>query len=44
VPLSKTENGVITDDTRIKEALPTISFLVDHGAKGLVEQHNKSRR
>ena len=34
VPLSKTENGVITDDTRIKEALPTISFLVNHGAKG----------
>lgn len=34
VPLSKTDSNVITDDTRIKEALPTINFLVKHGAKG----------
>jgi 3-phosphoglycerate kinase len=33
VPLSKTEPGKITDDTRIREALPTINFLVKAGAK-----------
>ena len=30
VPLS---NGVITDDLRIQAALPTLRYLVDHGAK-----------
>lgn len=36
VPLSKTDSSVITDDTRIKEALPTINFLIGQGAKGKV--------
>ena len=38
VPLSKKDNS-ITDDTRIKEAIPTIKFLVDHGAKVLLSSH-----
>ncbi len=33
------ENGVITDDTRIKESLPTIKYLVDHGAQVVVCSH-----
>lgn len=36
VPL---ENGVITDDTRIRETLPTIKFLVDKGAKVILASH-----
>ena len=32
VPLSK-KDGTITDDTRIREALPTINFLTKNGAK-----------
>lgn len=32
VPLG--ENREITDDTRIKAALPTIQYLLDNGAKG----------
>lgn len=36
VPLSKTDSSVITDDTRIKEALPTINYLIKHGAKGKI--------
>lgn len=39
VPLSKTEAGKITDDTRIKEALPTINFLTKHGAKVMLASH-----
>lgn len=39
VPMSKTEAGVITDDTRIKEALPTINFLRKAGAKVLLVSH-----
>jgi hypothetical protein len=35
---SKTD-GSITDETRIKEALPTINFLVEHGAKVLLASH-----
>mmetsp|Transcript_21255 Transcript_21255/g.39668 ORF Transcript_21255/g.39668 Transcript_21255/m.39668 type:complete len:445 (-) Transcript_21255:183-1517(-) len=38
VPLSKTD-GSITDETRIKEALPTINFLLDHGAKVQLASH-----
>jgi len=33
------ENGNITDDTRIKAALPTIQYLVDHGAKVILVSH-----
>jgi len=33
------ENGVITDDTRIRESLPTIRYLLDHGAQVIVCSH-----
>ncbi|NEW09524.1 phosphoglycerate kinase [Paenibacillus sp. SYP-B3998] len=36
VPL---ENGHITDDTRIRETLPTIKFLVEKGAKVILASH-----
>lgn len=36
VPL---ENGVITDDTRIRETLPTINYLVERGAKVILASH-----
>jgi phosphoglycerate kinase len=36
VPL---ENGSITDDTRIRETLPTIQFLIDKGAKVILASH-----
>lgn len=36
VPL---ENGNITDDTRIKETLPTIKFLIENGAKVILASH-----
>lgn len=38
VPLSKSD-GTITDDTRIKAAIPTISFLADQGAKIVLASH-----
>jgi len=37
VPLSKA--GVITDDTRIREALPTIQYARRHGAKVILASH-----
>ena len=39
VPLSKTDGKTITDDTRIKEALPTINFLTKAGAKVMLASH-----
>ena len=39
VPLSKTDGVTITDDTRIREALPTINFLRNAGAKVMLASH-----
>ncbi|GAB2691474.1 phosphoglycerate kinase [Paenibacillus thermoaerophilus] len=36
VPL---ENGAITDDTRIRETLPTIKYLIERGAKIILASH-----
>ncbi|KMJ55705.1 hypothetical protein AB685_25815, partial [Bacillus sp. LL01] len=33
------KNGEITDETRIRAALPTIEFLADQGAKVLLASH-----
>ena len=33
------KNGVITDENRINGALPTIKYLMDHGAKVILCSH-----
>ena len=33
------KDGVITDDTRIKAALPTIKYVIDNGGKAIVFSH-----
>jgi phosphoglycerate kinase len=37
VPLD--ENGAIRDDTRIRASLPTINWLLDHGARLVIASH-----
>ena len=39
VPMSKTEEGVITNDARIIAALPTIQYLIDNKAKVILMSH-----
>ncbi|KAF0718926.1 Aste57867_1387 [Aphanomyces stellatus] len=39
VPLSKQDPNVITDDTRIREALPTLRFLLENNASVVLCSH-----
>ena len=39
VPLDITDHGTITDDSRIKAALPTINYLLNNGAKIILCSH-----
>lgn len=42
VPLD--DNQIITDDTRIRASVPTIKYLIDHGAKVVLASHLVSHR
>ena len=39
VPMAKDGSGVITDDKRIRAALPTIQYLLDNGAAVIACSH-----
>ena len=39
VPMSKEEENVISDDSRIRAALPTIEYLVEQGSKVILMSH-----
>ena len=39
VPMSKTEEGKITDNARIVAALPTIKYLIENNAKVILLSH-----
>ena len=39
VPMAKDGSGVITDDKRIRAALPTIQYLLDHNAAVIACSH-----
>lgn len=39
VPLSEGSVRSVTDDTRVRAALPTLRYLVDHGARVIVISH-----
>jgi len=39
VPLSKSGDGSISDDTRIRAAIPTLKYLMENGAKVLLTSH-----
>ncbi|MDO4778351.1 MAG: phosphoglycerate kinase [Tissierellia bacterium] len=39
VPMSKEKEGQISDDTRIKAALPTINYLLENGAAVVLMSH-----
>ena len=32
-------NGIVMDDTRIREALPTIQYLIEHNARVIIASH-----
>lgn len=33
------QDGIITDDTRIRAIIPTVQYLIDHGAKVILASH-----